>query len=118
MSETNVATVRRFWDSINNRDVEGYLATFAEDGVAYDPADKPPLGTEDERRQFMEGLLGGFSEINATIDFVTPCGNCTAAKWTVSGRSTSGDPVHLEGIDVYEHEPDGRLKEMRGYFQM
>ncbi len=118
MSETNVATVRRFWDSINNKDVEGYLGTFAEDAVAYDPADQPPLKTSDERRQFMQGLLGGFSEIDAKLDFVTPCGTSTAAKWTVTGRTTSGDPVRIEGIDVYEHAPDGRLTEMRGYFQM
>ena len=118
MSDSNLATVRRFWDSISNRDVAGYLATFVDDGIAYDPANKPPLRTEAERREFMEGLLSGFSKVNATLDFITPCGNSTAAKWTVSGRSTSGGPIHLEGIDVYEHAPDGRIQEMRGYFQM
>ena len=118
MSDSNVATVRRFWDSINSRDVEGYLATFADDGVAFDPADKPPMKTSDERRQFMTGLLGSFSEIDARLDFVTPCGDSTAAKWTVTGRSTSGDPVRIEGIDVYDHAPDGRIREMRGYFQL
>ena len=118
MSEANLATVRRFWDSINNKDVDSYLATFADGAVAYDPVDQPPLKTAEERRDFMQGLLGGFSEIDAHLDFVTPCGNSTAAKWTVKGRTTSGEPVHLEGIDVYDHAPDGRLSEMRGYFQM
>jgi steroid Delta-isomerase len=118
MSELNLATVWRFWDSINNRDVEAYLATFAEDAVAYDPADKPPLQTDDERRQFMDELLSSFSEIQARIDFITPCGKSSAAKWTVTGRSTSGEAVHIEGIDTYEHTADGRLKEMRGYFKM
>ena len=118
MSEVNIATVRRFWDSIASKDVDGYLATFTEDAIAYDPADRPPLRTSDERRQFMEGLLSTFSEIEPSLDFVTPCGTSTAAKWTVRGRTTSGDPVHLEGIDVYDHAPDGRLREMRGYFQM
>lgn len=118
MSDANLATVRRFWDSINDGNVEAYLSTFADDAVAYDPADQPPLRTTEERRQFMEGLLGSFSELNARLDFVTPCGNASAAKWTVTGRNTAGEPVHLEGIDVYEHDTDGRLKEMRGYFQM
>lgn len=118
MSDQNIATVRRFWSSIKNKDVDGYLSTFAEDGIAYDPADKPPLRSTEERRNFMEGLLAAFAELDAKIDFITPCGNCTAAKWTVNGRTPGGEDVHLEGIDIYEHDADGRVKEMRGYFQM
>jgi len=71
MSEQNVATVRRFWDSINSKDVEGYLATFADEAVAFDPANQPPLTTREDRKRFMEGLLGGFSQIDARLDFVT-----------------------------------------------
>lgn len=118
MSEKNIATVHRFWASINNQDVESYLSTFADGAVAYDPANKPPLRSDEERRSFMEGLLGGFAEIDARIDFITPCGDSTAAKWTVQGHTPSGEAIHLEGIDIYEHDADGRLKEMRGYFQM
>lgn len=117
MLEQNIATVRRFWDSINNKDVDGYLGTFAEDAIAFDPANQPPLTTREARKQFMEGLLGSFSQIDAELDFVTPCGDSTAAKWTVTGQSTSGEPVRLEGIDVYEHADDGRIGEMRGYSQ-
>jgi len=36
----------------------------------------------------------------------------------VTGQTTSGEPVCIEGIDVYDHDPDGRISEMRGYFQM
>ena len=118
MSAQNIATVRRFWDSINSKDVDGYLATFADDAIAFDPADQPPLTTREARKQFMEGLLAGFSDINAQLDFVTPCGDNTAAKWTVTGQATSGEPVRIEGIDVYRHADDGRISEMRGYFQM
>ena len=118
MSDRNIATVRRFWDSINDRDVEGYLSTFAEDGIAHDPADKPPLRSSEERRSFMEGLLGGFSRLHADLDFVTPCGDSSAVKWTVKATTTSGDDVQLEGIDIYRHAPDGRIREMWGYFQM
>ncbi len=116
MSEQNLLMVRRFWTSIAKRDVDGYLSTFADGGIAYDPADQPPLRTNDERRRFMEGLLAGFSEIQTSIEFITECGNSTAAKWTVTGRSSSGEAVRMEGIDTYDHAPDGRIKEMRGYF--
>jgi steroid delta-isomerase len=118
MTEQNLATVRSFWNSINNRDVEGYLGTFTEDGIAYDPVNGPPLRTSAERRAFMEGLLASFSTLQANIDFATPCGDHSAAKWTVDATTTAGDPVRIEGIDVYRHAPDGRIEEMWGYFQM
>ena len=118
MAEQNVATVRRFWDSINARDVDAYLATFAEGAVANDPVNGPPLRSSEERRAFMEGLLGNFPELQAALDFVTPCGDHTAAKWTVDARTGEGDAVRIEGIDVYRHASDGRIAEMWGYFQM
>jgi ketosteroid isomerase-like protein len=118
MPEQNLATVRRFWSSIGNKDVEGYLSTFAEGGVAFDPVDRPPLRTSDERRQFMQELLAGFSEIQVAIDYVTECGNSTAAKWTVTGLAPSGERLRIEGIDTYEHAPDGRIEQMRGFFQV
>ena len=118
MSDANLATVRRFWDSIDRGDVDGYLATFTEDAVAYDPANGPPLASEEERRAFMEGLLGGFSRLSAKLDFLTPCGDRSAAKWTVDATTKAGDPVHLEGIDTYLHAADGRIRQMWGYFEM
>lgn len=118
MGEQNLATVRRFWNSINARDVDAYLATFAEGAVAFDPVNGPPLRTSEERRAFMEGLLANFPGIEAKIDFATPCGDHVAAKWTVNATTGAGDEVRIEGIDVYRHAADGRIAEMWGYFQM
>ena len=118
MGERNLATVRRFWESINARDVDAYLATFADGAVAYDPVSGPPLRTSEERRAFLEGLLASFSQLAASIEFATPCGDQTAAKWTVNATSAAGDAVRIEGIDVYRHAGDGRIAEMWGYFEI
>ena len=118
MAEQNLATVRRFWKSIGDGDVEAYLATFAEGAVAHDPVNGPALRTRDERRAFIEGLLASFSRIDAKIDFITPCGDYTAAKWTVEATTSAGEPARIEGIDVYRHSPHGLIDEMWGYFQM
>lgn len=118
MKEQNLETVQKFWRSINSRDVEGYLSTFAEGGVAYDPVSSPALETVQARREFMQGLLDSFSEISAEINFMTACGpDQSAAKWTVVGKSQDGDPIRLEGIDTYLHSEDGLILEMRGYFE-
>ena len=118
MSDANLATVRRFWDALNARDVDAYLATFTEDGVAHDPVTRPPLRTSDERRAFLQGMLDTFSDVSAGIDYLTPCGDSTAVKWTIDATTTGGDPVRIEGIDIYRHAADGRIAEMWGYFQM
>ena len=118
MAEQNIAVVRGFWEAIGNRDVEAYLATFADGAVAHDPVNGPPLATTDERRAFMQGLLSNFSTINPAIDYMTPCGDHTAVKWTVKATTQSGDSVKIEGIDVYRHADDGLISEMWGYFEL
>ena len=117
MTASNFAAVERFWDSINARDVEGYLATFTETAVAYDPYSAPPLSSESARRAHLSGLLEIFPELEATLDFVCALADRTAVKWRVNARGVDGRAVTLEGIDIYRHAPDGRIAEMWGYFE-
>ena len=112
----NEATVKAFWTAMGKRDIEGYLAVFAEGAVAYDPVNKPPARTQAERRAFMQGVFDGFARIDASIDFMTHCGDHTATKWTVLGVTPGGDKVTIEGVDVVRHDDSGKIVELWGYF--
>ncbi|QTH20718.1 nuclear transport factor 2 family protein [Rhizorhabdus wittichii] len=114
--EKNLVTVRRFWDAIGSGDVDAYLATFAPGAVARDPVNRPPLETDEQRRAYLEGVLGAFSDIRVATDFVTSCGDHTASKWTLTAKGGDGSDVRLEGIDVARHAEDGRIAELWGFF--
>jgi len=115
MPDPNLATVKRYWDAINAGDADGYLATFSSGGVAHDPANKPPLRTDAQRRTFIEALFDKFPTRRFTIDFMTPCGDATAAKWSLAAIASDGSLVVTQGIDVYRHADDGRIRELWAY---
>ena len=115
MPDPKLATIKRYWDSINAGDAQAYLDTFCADGVAHDPVTGPPLGTSAERRTFIEGLFDRFPRRRFTLDFVTACGDSTAAKWSLAAVGADGSLVVTEGIDVCRHSDDGRIRELWAY---
>ena len=114
--DANRQTVEAFWLAISAKDVEAYLALFAEDAIAHDPACQPPQTSQEARRANMQGILDGFASLSTTVDFITHCGVYTASKWTVTGKSRDGVDIVLEGIDVIRHDAAGLIAEMWGYF--
>jgi steroid delta-isomerase len=115
MSDQNIEMVQRYWAAINARDVEGYLATFADDAVAHDPVGGAPLCSPEERRKFIQNLFGKFAQLRFTLDFLTAAGDSTAAKWTLSACTAEAALVQMEGIDTYRHGADGRIERLWAY---
>lgn len=114
--EKNSATVSAFWDAVARRDIDAYLSLFTEGAVAHDPVNKPALATPEARRAHMQGIFDMLPTLLATVDFSTHCGDRTATKWTVTGKTAEGQSVTLEGVDIIHHAADGRIAEMWGYF--
>ncbi|MEA3053648.1 MAG: steroid Delta-isomerase [Sphingomonadales bacterium] len=115
MPNVNLATVKRYWDAIDRGDTEAYLATFAKNGIANDPANKPGLRTAAARRTFIEGLFARFPRRRFTIDFMTGCGDSVAVKWSFAATGSDGAPVHAQGIDISRHADDGLIEELWAY---
>lgn len=113
--QKNISVVHDFWNVVSAKDIEGYLDLFTDEAVAYDPVNKPPQRTREQRRANMQGVFDSFGKIEAKVDFVTTCGNRTVNKWTVVG-TTPGGEVTIEGVDVMKHDISGKIDEMWGYF--
>ena len=113
--EANKATIHRFWAAVGNRDVEGYLSTFAPGAIARDPVNQPPLETTEQRRAYLEGVFAAVSDIAVSIDFLTTCGDHSPAQWSLNGKGADGSAIAMEGIDVARHDADGRIAELWGY---
>jgi steroid delta-isomerase len=115
MAGVNGEMVARYWAAINARDVEGYLATFADDAIAHDPVGGKPLHTTDERRAFIEKLFAKFARLRFATDFVTAAGDSTAVKWTLAACTAEAVLVQMEGIDIFRHAADGRIERLWAY---
>ncbi|MFC3053233.1 nuclear transport factor 2 family protein [Kordiimonas pumila] len=114
--EKNLSIAKAFWDSIRTRNIDAYSRLFTKEAIAHDPANKPSLETDKQRRVYISALLSNFEKLTIDINFMTPCGDYTASKWTANGITGEGQQVVIEGIDIIKHADNGLIEEMWGYF--
>jgi steroid delta-isomerase len=114
--ETVARRVKAYFAAIETMNADRWLANFAEDAEAFDPADAPPHTGHDGLRQFFEAIAGGFKEVALTADDVFIVGHEAAVKWTGSGVGKNGRAVHFQGIDIFEINEDGKIQKTRAYW--
>jgi ketosteroid isomerase-like protein len=108
--------VQSYFATIKTMDAEQWIANFAEDAEAYDPADAPPHTGHDGLRQFFGAIAGGFKEVALKPDHIFIVGHEAAVKWTGRGVGKNGKSVHFEGIDVFEINEAGKIQKTRAYW--
>lgn len=114
--ETVARTIKSYFAAINSLKADEWIALFAEDAEAYDPADAPPHKGHEALRHFFEAIAGGFKQIEMDADQVFITGREAAVKWTGRGLGKNGRKVHFEGIDVFEISDDGLIQRTRAYW--
>ena len=90
-------------------DVEGFVSTFASEGVTHDPVGTPPSAGHDAIRGFITHIFSAFETVGVTEDAVFASGNSAAVKWTGKGIAKNGNHVTFEGIDVIDCNDEGKI---------
>lgn len=116
--ETIQAAVQQYFAATRSENkVENMVACFAPDSISYDPADGPALEGHDGLRQFFQGIASLFTQVGLSAEFTSINGNQAAVKWIGRGIGQNGKEVSFEGIDLFEFNPDGKIRSMRAYWQ-
>jgi steroid delta-isomerase len=108
--------VADYFAAIRAMNVEGVVATFAEDAVSQDPVGAPAIEGHEGIRQFFQDITSAFEKAGLTEDYVFISGNGAAVKWTGYGVGKNGREVHFEGIDVFEVNEQGKIKNLWAYW--
>ena len=108
--------VRAYFLAIRAMDPDAIADTFAEDGTTCDPVGAPPISGRAGIREFFVSIFKNFKSAALTEDLVFVAGNGAAVKWTGTGTSASGKEVKFEGIDVFEINQDGKVQNIRAYW--
>ncbi len=95
---------------------DGIAATFAPDGVSYDPPGAPPRHGQDAIRDLFQGLFGGAAKLDFAADGVFVVGDDAAFKWTGHLTAKSGRTIAFAGIDVITVADDGKIQSLHGYW--
>lgn len=114
------ATVRQavaqYFTAARAGDADAWLDTFAPDAVSHDPWGAPPHRGHGELRAFFEGITDAFDKVALHEEDVFVSGNAAAVRWIGDGTGKNGRKVTFEGIDVFTVGEDGKIQELRAYW--
>jgi steroid delta-isomerase-like uncharacterized protein len=85
MSEENKAIARRFFDLVNDRNLDGLTEIIATDAVDHDPQNPIPGTGPEVAQQVMAGYIQAFPDLRITVDDVVAEGKKVAIRWTATG---------------------------------
>jgi steroid delta-isomerase len=108
--------VRAYFLAIRAMDPEAFANCFAEDGTTQDPVGTPAVTGRAAIRDFLASICTNFKSVSLTEDAVFVAGNGAAVKWSGKGTSANGKEVNFEGIDVIEVNQDGKIQNVRAYW--
>ena len=115
MSEPARRTFEQLLEAMNRHDAAAAAELHAEDVLVWEPSyDEPRRGREALRRE-LEGFFAMLPDIHFTPETILAEGDRALCEW--SYRATyNGRPVELRECGVSRLDPDGRLGEVRIYF--
>jgi steroid delta-isomerase-like uncharacterized protein len=119
----HAATLRRFYDSINAGDVDGFGELLADDFVEHE--ETPGLApTREGVKEFFRMYIGAFPDLRFDAEDVLASGDKVVARVRVTGTHegefmgmpATGKRVDVQAIDIVRFGDDGLAREHWGVF--
>ncbi len=111
------AAVMQFFTASQTGDADAWAAAFTVDGVFHDPVGEPPIVGRTAIGEFIASVLPNFSPfLGLTPHEAHTAGNAVAVSWTGAAVTLAGTPVNWSGINIYDLDEDGQIREARAYF--
>lgn len=109
-------TIAGYFAAIRRKDAAAWVACFAPDSVAFDPAHAPARQGRAAHRAFFEGVAGLFAELDFQAGEPHICGDRAAVAFTARCLAHTGKSAEVAGIDVFRFDADGRILSVAGYW--
>ncbi|MFJ9846363.1 nuclear transport factor 2 family protein [Kitasatospora sp. NPDC101155] len=109
--------VLQFFRASQEGDADTWAKTFAEDGVFHDPIGTSPITGRTAIRDFIASVLPNFQPfLGLTPMEAHTIGNHVAVSWRGAAVALDGKPVNWSGINIYELDDTGLIREAKAYF--
>lgn len=116
MKNTNIATVQKYFDSLQSGDFETLGNLFADDVIWHQPG-SGKLSKTYYGKQEIFGLFGRFMEISQgsfkinSVGHIMANGNLVSSTLHFSAKKTNGQSIAMNGVDLMKVE-NGKIKEV------
>ena len=112
----NVATSKKFFDSLNAGDMTAWIGTMATDVVTYEPVGMPPnKGHEGVMAWAANNAAMGFKSVQVDVHNIHPTSSENAIVWTTTFVLPNDEAVEIQGVDIHQFGVDGLIKEVHAY---
>jgi ketosteroid isomerase-like protein len=111
----NDKAISRFFELVNERDLEKLEALLTENAAFYFPKTKPMLG-KDRIIRFFKILFHKFPQLEFQTQGTIRQGSKAAVHWSNQGMSRRDEPYQNEGVTILEME-EGRIKYISDFFK-
>lgn len=108
--------VARYFEAVRAFEGDAFVACFATDAVSHDPVGAPPFEGHAGLRKFFDGMAQALERASLTEDRVFVAGDQAAVKWSGHAVGKNGRQADFEGIDVLTVDDDGKIRELRAYW--
>ncbi len=112
---SNDKAISRFFDLINERDLDGLEALLIENSEFYFPKTKPMVGKNRVIR-FFKILFHKFPQLEFRTHRIIIQGSKAAVHWSNQGVSRREEPYENEGVTILEME-EGRIRFISDFFK-
>lgn len=111
-------TVATYFACTRAADLDNIVKLFTPDAVFASPVTDPPGIAHEGIQKFFASVTEHFDSIGVSEEFVfvDEAGNEAAVKWQCIGMAKNGRGLKFDGIDIIRFTDDGRIRELRGYW--
>ena len=110
------ATISSYFSAIGRKDREAWVACFADDSVANDPAHAPARAGKDAHRAFFDAVTGMFESVEFRAVDVKVCGDEAAVVFHAKVRAKNGKLAEAGGIDVFTFDAQAKIRMVKGFW--
>ncbi len=110
------ATIQAYFAAIRAGDRAAWLATFAPDIQAEDPAGSPIKQGLAEMGAFFDSVGGALKGMDFHPVAIHPCGRRAAVFWQAVLEAHNGLTTACDGIDFFEFDGEGKISRVTGFW--
>ena len=108
--------IEEYFRALSSFDVTAWVETFAPDGETHEPVGSAAHRGHVQLNEFISKLFQRFDLLQFTADHVFIVGLEAAVKWTGRGIRKGGDPLRIEGIDIFVLKPEEKIQRVDAYW--
>lgn len=120
-NEVSIETMEQVLDAFNRHDLDAIMEYFTDDCTFDFPKGPDPWGQrftgKDQVREGLAGRFKGIPDVHYSNDRHFVSGNRGASEWLLTGTTTSGVPIEVQGCDLWEFR-DGKILRKDSYWKI